>query len=112
MLLIDDLLLQNNYFGRNMHKKELFLLKNRKNCPVLGAKPPAPQPPAADPSPIANLATPPNQNNYFKLNFVRFISNWNLMFINKTKPFYLVMLGKKITVNKNFQDCFSVSFVF
>jgi len=28
MLLIDELLLQNNYFRQNMHKNALFLLKN------------------------------------------------------------------------------------
>jgi len=29
--IIDELLLQNNYFNRNMHKNALFLLKNCKN---------------------------------------------------------------------------------
>jgi len=37
MLLIDELLLQNIYFVRNMHKDTLFLLKNCKNCSALGA---------------------------------------------------------------------------
>jgi len=40
MLLIDELLLLSNYFGRTMHKNALFLLKNCKNCPALGALPP------------------------------------------------------------------------
>jgi len=34
MLLVDELLRQKCYFGRNMHKYALFLLKN---CLVLGA---------------------------------------------------------------------------
>jgi len=38
MLLIDKLLLQ-IYFGRNMHKNALFLLKNSKNRLVLGISP-------------------------------------------------------------------------
>jgi len=35
MLLIDELLLQNSYFGQYMHKNVLFLLKNCKNHPCL-----------------------------------------------------------------------------
>jgi len=38
-LLNDELLLENNYFGRNMRKNALFLLKNCKNRPALGARP-------------------------------------------------------------------------
>jgi len=37
MFLIHELLLKNSYFGRNMHKNALFLLKS---CPALGASPP------------------------------------------------------------------------
>jgi len=40
MLLIDKLLLYNSYFGQNMHKNALFLLKNCKIRPALGASPP------------------------------------------------------------------------
>jgi len=39
MLLIDNLLLSNNYFGQNMHKNVLFLLKNCKNRQVLVFRP-------------------------------------------------------------------------
>jgi len=42
MLLIDELLLKNNHFGRNMLKNALFLLKNSER---LGALPPDPQHP-------------------------------------------------------------------
>jgi len=36
MLLIDELLLSNNYFGRNMHKMRYFLLKkNRWGIPAI-----------------------------------------------------------------------------
>jgi len=39
------MVIENNYFGRNMHKNALFLLKNGKNRPALGAPPPNPRQP-------------------------------------------------------------------
>jgi len=40
MFLIDELTLKYlNYFGRNMHKNVLFLLKNSKNRPAPGLRP-------------------------------------------------------------------------
>jgi len=46
--LIVELSLLNNYFGLNMHKNALFLLKNGKNRPALRVPPPDPRQPLSD----------------------------------------------------------------